>query len=254
MNKKVLVVSHERSGTHWLIDTIVSNFLVDDPRRVPARIDLDLPEVMYCDPEEMKRALQFLPQGAPLDDIVLKHPFKSHHAFEFFEKIWDYVIEQYHVFYIARDGRDVMTSFWRHCWKVPGVGPRTFDVTQFLNSQPHPPLDRYMAKLTASIAERWSNHVVSWMAHDLKGVCYVKYEDMHRDFGAVVRKVASFMEVPEPERHYAPKLGGVTPWRGQAGSWKEFFGKHGEGWFRDYATPGMKLLGYYKEDSHAQET
>lgn len=247
MSKKVLVVSSERSGTHWLMDTITSNFTMEDPSIMPAFINLDEPDVMYADPDEMKKALQFLPSGAPLDGVALAHPFKSHHPFDFFEPIWDYVKSQYHVFYIARDGRDVMTSFWRHCWKVTGVGPRAFNATKFMDTWPCPPLDRYHAVYSpATMLERWGLHISSWMCELVDGVHYVKYEDMQSDFAGEVRRIGEYMGIEPPERIYAPKLAGVSPWRGVSGSWEGLLEEHMFWPEGDYA---MALLGYGKEDN-----
>lgn len=221
MGKKVLCIAHERSGTHWLMDTITSNFTMEDPSIMPAFINLDEQDVMYADPDEMKKALQFLPSGAPLDDVPLAHPFKSHHPFEFFEPIWDYVKSQYHVFYIARDGRDVMTSFWRHCWKRTGVGPRTMTATQFMRAVPCPPLDRYHGtSVPQDMMARWTFHIQSWMYKRVDGVHYVTYEDMQTDFAGEVKRIGDYMGIEPPERIYAPKLSGVTPWKGVSGSWE----------------------------------
>lgn len=242
MAKKLLIVSHERSGTHWLMDTITSNFFMPDPCVIPARIDLDEPGVMYADPVEMKKFLQFLPSGAPLDDVPFAHPFKSHHVYEFFAPIWDYVISQYHVFYIARDGRDVMTSFWRHCWKTTGTGPRAINPTRFMLAVPGIPQDRRHGDYSpVSMADRWSYHIESWMAQRIPGVFYITYEEMHEDFAGVVKDIGRYMGSKPAGRIYLPKLGGIDPWKGVTGSWE---GLLDESLFWPDGQRGMKLLGY----------
>ena len=59
--KKVIVISHERSGTHFLMDTIALNFgyVGDFDERGAARwIDLDGRGINFADPVEMRGFLR----------------------------------------------------------------------------------------------------------------------------------------------------------------------------------------------------
>lgn len=238
-NKKVLVVSHERSGTSFLINAIAANFPIYlpemDSEGKPQRVDLDRPGWNFADPEEMMKFLS----DSQFHDLPLANIFKSHHPFGYFWPcpIWDYLLQQFHVFYIYRDGRDVLTSYWRHCRKQGFLwGPQTFAVGEFLRAKPSGGACRYHGpRPPANMVQRWNDHIVSWMKERKEGVTYICYEEMVDSFDSVVQKIALELEISFPERVVRPNLGGVHPWRGYPGNWKEFFDESDESFFMDNA-------------------
>ena len=135
--KKVMIVSHERSGTSFLINTIALNFdqylpEVDSEGAIQ-RVDIDGRNWNFADPDEMEKFLH----DARFHDMPLANIFKSHHPREYFDPVWEYLLEQFHVFYIYRDGRDVMASFWRHVRKLGFLwGPMVFSVGEFMRAEP----------------------------------------------------------------------------------------------------------------------
>lgn len=241
--KKALICSHERSGCHLLISTIWRNFIEYDS--VAKWEDLDDPKVTYCLPEEMETALTHEYEPAIL---------KSHHPYEFFEPAWDTVLENYHVFYLARDGRDVMTSFWRFLHHYSGLGPRTFNVGQFMEARPTGHLERYNGDpYPETMIGRWWDHVKSWMETEIPGVCYLTYEKLLNDFDGQVEKIANHLQQPVPKTINKPGMVGINPWKGKIGTYKEYFkpnwsdavSQHAgdECFFWAVAESAMKLLG-----------
>ena len=260
--KKVLLASHERSGTHFLIDTIASNFL-EYRDGSELRIDLDYRDPgmdpdwtgVYCDPEQMRYCLSHDKVGRNIDGKFIQSIFKSHHPYEFFEPIWDYVNDNFAVFYIARDGRDVMTSFWHHAWAI-GVGfvPRAFTVGEFMKLQPHGIIDRYHGKHTPiDMIDRWNWHITSWMYNKVPGVCYLTFEQLKTDFDATVAKIASHLELSAPDRPRVPPVMGVTPWKGEVGTWREYFTTSDTQFFWSSSTMEMRLLEQYNGAAYKQE-
>lgn len=248
--KKIVICSHERSGTHFLIDTISSNFL-EYRDGSSQRVDLDYRQSidpgwtgMYCDPDQMRYCLSHDKFGKDIDGKFIQGIFKSHHPYEFFEPIHDYLLDNFAVFYIARDGRDVMTSFWRHAWTAPiGLVPRAFTVGQFMRLQPYGIIDRYHGKATPhDMIDRWNKHIVSWLYKPIAGVCYVSFEQLKNDFGSTVARIAKHLSLDVPERPRVPPLAGVTPWKGEVGSWREFFTESDEEFFWSCSTYEMQLL------------
>lgn len=237
---KVMVISHERSGTHFLIDTLAINFGYDNKQ-----IDLDVTNTAY--PLEMGDALHKGPLGELYHDLDINRVFKSHHPRDFFEACWGYLVDQYKVFYVARDGRDVMASFWRHHWKVWHNGPKCFTVGQFIRHFPMGYMDRYHGKLTPrNMVDRWDYHIMSWMGTRYADVCYIKYEDLSSDFERTVEKIAAHVGIKKPETPIKPELGGVSPWRGIVGNWKEHFKEEtqDELFFWQFGHKAMEILGY----------
>lgn len=240
--KKVLVVSHERSGTYFLAETIALNF---GYRSYDQRVDLDDPCAVYCDPQEMQKALSFGKNNEPLVDMPFARILKSHHCFDFFAEILPFLFEQYSVFYIYRDGRDVMTSMWRHAWQTaPAIMPRAFTAGQFMRSNPCGYFtERYHGKFVpANMVERWQYHVASWVGPRIAGVCYISYETMLEHFDWTIGKIASALGRAEPAEPEVPKLGGVNPWRGKSGNWKEFLDEEDVDYFWRHAKYGMGVI------------
>lgn len=247
MPKKAIVISHERSGTSFLINAIAANF----PDYLPEtdeegngqRIDLDRQGYNFADPEEMMNFLSY----PKFHDIPVRHIFKSHHPYDFFSdpEVWKYLNEQFHVFYIYRDVRDVMVSFWRHIRKQGFLwGPMTFTPSEFIREDSIGGITRYNGLAgRVMMAYRWQAHILSWMDPRLSEVCYIGYEKMSENFGEVVAEIGAKVEMPLPDKIIRPGLGGVHPWRGKVGNWKDYFDEEDAKFFYEFAGKAMKILG-----------
>ncbi|XP_077989718.1 sulfotransferase 1B1-like [Glandiceps talaboti] len=87
------------------------------------------------------------------------------------------------VIYVARNPKDAAVSMYHHCLqdnKIPSYTWSDF-LTKYMQG-------RY-------IFGDWGSHVIPWWErrHE-QNVLFVKYEDMVKDLGRVVREVASFMD------------------------------------------------------------
>jgi len=251
--KKALVISHERSGTSFLINTIAVNFPHYLPEFVPGksegnnaqgvqRVDLDGQGWNFADPQQM---CDFL-FGSQFDDLPVRNIFKSHHPYEYFEPVLDEALEQYCVFYICRDGRDVMKSFWRHIRKQGYMtGPTTFTLGQFIRSAPSGANSRYHGHcIPDNMVERWDYHVVSWIESRKTGVCYVTYEELSDEFETTVGYIGEYLEMDMPNHITRPILGGVHPDKGVVGDWNNYFTESDEDFFFEYGSRAMRILGY----------
>lgn len=242
--KKAMVISHERSGTSFLMNTIAGNY----PEYLPEqgtdgkllRVDVDGSPWNFADPVEMKKFLS----DSRFHDIPLRNIFKSHHPYIYFSPVWEYLQEQFHVFYIYRDGRDVQTSYWRHIRKQGfWWGPTTFTVGEFMRATPIGAACRYhRPRPPSNMAQRWNDHIVSWMKTRFSGVCYISYEQMSENFESVVEKIGAKLAMDSPEKILRPGLGGVHPGKGVVGNWKEHFVIGDESFFDENAHQAMKLI------------
>ncbi len=254
--KKNLIISHERSGTSLAINLIAGHYKMYAPEydeETCLRVDLDGGERNFADPEEM---VGFLTDPR-FKGIPIKNAFKSHHHHDYFqnEEVWKAVMSEYHVFYIYRDGRDVLTSYWRHVRKQGFLwGPMTFDVSEFMRAGPCGAANRYHGKIPpGNMVQRWSDHILSWMNPLVEGVKYLRFEDMLEKTEDVVYGIGDYIgeERPDPNHIGLPKLGGVHPWRGVSGNWREFFDEEPRQWanfynndiefFNEFASEAMEV-------------
>ena len=235
MKKKWLVCSAERSGTELLIASLIKVFhpelwQPDADRQVSWDIDGD---EMFCDPRVMAKYLfEFCPTRSTAIHQANGHmaflkgsdpriPYKSHHAFDFFEPIWDRIKTQFNVIYIFRDPRDVMTSMWHHGWDKEGFMPRAFNVKQFIEMKPTEEMGRYHGNYrTETIASRWQNHLQSWRS---TGVYNVSYEQLVLKFADTMSDIADTFDIDEMAALEIPGLTGVNPWKGKVGNWRNYW-------------------------------
>lgn len=240
MRKKVLVISHERSGTHFLINALASNF-----GYLPDQIDVDgRQHVNWGDATEVARWWdQF--RGVPVRNI-----FKSHHDLSFFLPILDLLADEYCIFYVYRDGRDTLTSFWRYLNQLkPGWGPRTATVGDFLRAYPSGGIVQYQSVYHLTILDRWIAHVAGW--HGMASrVCVVSYENLNQQFDGTMTHLAQHLGETPAQSFVRPGLDAPSslPWQGKTGTWKEYFTQEDIAYFASKAGEVMCKLGYKDPD------
>jgi Sulfotransferase domain len=215
MRKKILVISHERSGTHFLINTIAQCF-----NYLPQQIDLDNSQnINWGNPETAKHWMQQF-QGRFVANI-----FKSHHACPILSPLLPGLLEEFQIFYIQRDGRDVMTSFWIYLNRLaPGWGPRTRTIGEFMRATATGGITQYQTtQHEMTMLQRWVAHVEGWNQSYLP-IHHVTYEELHTRHGEVLERIAGILEQPVVSNS-RPTLDAPSslPWKGTIGAWKEFF-------------------------------
>ena len=215
MRKKILVVSHERSGTHFLINTIAQCFGYS-----PKQIDLDSTQgINWGDPQAASTWMQ------QFNGRFVANIFKSHHASPLLAHLLPGLLDEFEVFYIQRDGRDVMTSFWIYLNRLaPGWGPRTPTVGEFMQATAAGGITQYQpAQQQITMLQRWVEHVEGWNRLQLP-IHFMTYESLHTQFDEQLERLAGILEQPVASSN-RPTLESPSslPWRGSIGSWKEFF-------------------------------
>jgi hypothetical protein len=195
--KKGMVISHERSGTHFLMNTLAMNFgYIAQPW---INFDYQLGLNFYAT-KSLRRFFAKM-RGKPILNLV-----KAHHQFAFFEPLIDELAEDFHIFYVYRDPRDVMASFRRMLSSLPwDEGPKETSTATFMRTAPRGALLRYQKDQVPTMLHRWQTHVEGWLeaAGDSDArIITLRYEDLNLDFDATVRSLGTRIGRPVdmPER------------------------------------------------------
>jgi hypothetical protein len=212
--KHILVASHERSGTHFLINTIALNFSYS-----PRQVDIDQSQgVAWGNP---KAAGAWF---ARFKDRQIPLIFKSHHTLPFMQPLLPELLADFHILYIVRDGRYVMTSFWRYLNSLaPGWGPRCSTVGEFMRAVPCGGLCQYQHQKNPTMLQRWISHIEGW-SRAADQVTILTYENLQNNFSAAVDRIAESLKqsttcLNRPGMDSPSSL----PWKGVIGNWKNHF-------------------------------
>lgn len=197
----VMVVSHERSGTHLLMNSLGQSYGYDAD--------------YYCNFDSRPLGINFFRSGAIQDtlqqlaDRRLASVVKSHHEAAFLAKAIDRILERWVVFYVHRDPVEVMLSYWRfmHGWTWD-EGPRLADPLAFARAAPAGQMMRYQARQHATVLHRWASHVDGWLdlAARRRRLVVTRYADLVTDYAGTLGGFAPLLR-REPEKLSLPSRG-----------------------------------------------
>jgi hypothetical protein len=193
----VMVASHERSGTHFTMNTLAA--CLGYASRPWVNIDQSTFNINYFHRGMMTSLLQ------TFADLRTASLAKSHHEFAFFSEVVG-ELRNLQIIYVYRHPADVMVSFWRFLHSWPWTeGPKTDGLLEFVNTPPMGRLMRYQHRQHADMLDRWADHVEGWVdaAAQLEHVHLVRYEDLAHDFDGAVAKLAEALKI-EPLRVVRP--------------------------------------------------
>lgn len=236
------MISHERSGTHFLINTIANNYgLKQRPR------DIYLTRDRMVDPESLPEHLVQVEKE--LVSIAAREPgecLKTHLPHQLLGPLVPTLSRLFTVFYMVRDGRGVMNSFRRYLLKTPWPDvPKCETIGEFLQAKPEgAAVVHYHHRDFENFIERWVDHVEGWMG--VEGVTLVRYEDLSQDFDGTFQGVivpATGIDKVNPVRPSMNDLS-VLPWKGVVGAWRETFSDEDLVRFESIAGPALTSLGY----------
>ncbi len=180
----IMVVSHERSGTHFTMNALAACFgYVSRPW-----IDIDWHQfaINYFHPPSLKTLLLNV-AGLRAANLV-----KSHHEFEFFARFAPATEGAINIVYVYRNPADVMSSFWRflHTWDWV-EGPTVDTALGFATAAPMGQLMRYQFREHGTMLERWANHVEHWVgaAERSNNIHVVRYEDLAQRYDDTITRL-----------------------------------------------------------------
>lgn len=197
----VMVVSHERSGTHFLMNTLESCF---GYRAMPwINFDRDSVPVNFHSPRSIQRFFEGLAEAPPANVI------KSHHCAAFFEGSLDMILERVRILYIHRHPLTTLRSWWklieRASWRE---GPEGLECEAFLRAAPMGYCMRYQMVQEPTMLHRWTHHVEGWMelARERGEIVPVRYEALDERFEETVDEIGRRLGIEptgyrRPDRH-----------------------------------------------------
>ncbi len=187
----VMVVSHERSGTHFLMNALAACYgYVSAPW-----VNLDTPtlNINYFCPPEIRGALLGL-AARPMANVV-----KSHHPVEFFADELARLTERYVVLAVCRDPVATLLSYWRILHRWPWVeGPKVTDPLTLARAEPCGRMMRFQIRQYPDLMRRWAAHVEGWRAAAaaLPRVLVTRYEDLDARYEETMRGFARVLGRP----------------------------------------------------------
>ena len=221
MNKKILIVSHERAGTHFLIDAIAENYKHFNDEQV------DLYAEHYLPPSSS----QLITYKNNLQKSIRNYfgnsnnrLFKSHHDVKFFDGILSEIKKEFNILYMKRSVLDTLTSCYHYYSYNPHVDfPFSKDIDKFLfDTKPYDHLtdSAYSFKRSENNVLRWFNHTSGW---EKAGVHVVNYESLNSNFQNEMTSISTALKIEGRLYYKRPALGGVYPRKGIVGDHKNLF-------------------------------
>jgi hypothetical protein len=183
-----LVVSHERSGTHFLMNALAACYgYVSTPW-----VDFDRPafNINFFNSSEIREILLAV-ASRPIANVV-----KSHHPAEFFDDGLKHITERYVVFVMCRNPVAVMLSFWRYLHQWPWFeGPKAADPLELARAEPFGRMMGHQLRQHRNLMQRWAAHVDGWLdvAAVLPNVVIVRYEDLDACYEETMRRFAPYL-------------------------------------------------------------
>ena len=199
--RKIIVASHERSGTHFMMNTLSDNFgYISDPW-----VDIDGDRLVNPYAPENIRSYLSGAEGRPVLNL-----FKTHYPAEFFDGIADWLLGEFTIIYMMRKTEPTLRSLRKHIKDLPwNAGPVLDDSEpdeKFFHTSPCGGLLRYQMRQYRFLWERHHEHLKGWGMKEpwASQVIHVDYDDLDKDFDATVvrlgRMIGMFPIHEKPKR------------------------------------------------------
>lgn len=185
----VMVVSHERSGTHFLMNSIASCYgYISNPW-----IDIDYHRfnINFYDAPSISGLIQTISNN-PVANII-----KDHHQAVFYGDQLNKITQRTRIFYIYRNPTKVLLSFWRLIYRLHWAeGPQTGDAVEFARAEPCGYCLPYQMGQISSMARRWEVHVEGWLdaASGNEYIVPIRYEDLDSDYETTMASLSPYLE------------------------------------------------------------
>ena len=187
---RIMVVSHERSGTHFMMNALAKNGgYVANPW-----INLDYQTGLNFHAPRVMAQVFAQYAAKPSLNIV-----KSHHQLAFFEPVLAGILQDFRIVYVVRHPRSLMPSLWRYlnAWAWD-EGPKCETPSELIRQEPSGAMLRYQKRQVPNMLARWREHVAPWVrqAGLASGIEVVRYEDLDQRFEATMAALMQKLGLP----------------------------------------------------------
>ena len=193
----VFICSHERSGTHFLMNSLGENSNYDSENFTNFDY-LPLGDIInFYSASSVKNFLRTL-TNLQLDGkkVYCNSILKSHHSVGFFQSLMG--LENIKFLYICRDPVETLISFWRLLHSLEwNEGLKAKSPLDLARAIPSGQLTRYQWKQENTHFSRWANHVNDWLNASKinSSIKFLNYRNLNTDFEKEIEEVLSFCKV-----------------------------------------------------------
>lgn len=230
-NKPIIVITHERSGTHLLINLI--NYQTNGSfTTIGYQPKLKGKEFTLKD--YIDTTFKHIMTYAYVEDIVCK----SHHQVEFMNDYLDFLFDRYNVIYVERNLLDVLLSYYKF---LPSVNDDFPKLEDWIFMKPADVGEKYLTSKDDHLKgsdphiliepdnyiDRWKMHKDGWLRYE-NHLLHIKYEDILTDFKNTKEKIENFTNrkigdsIPNINDKNLPNF---NPGKGIVGGYKEVMSK-----------------------------
>jgi hypothetical protein len=235
--KKVLIASFQRSGTHFLINNMATNFAGIEDGWFDVVHGKENRWVKDVNRRNIRDKIR-----EQLVDVYYKATttkcLKTHYQMYFFERHLDSICDKYDILYVVRDPRDTMVACFHYYnntnyelfVKEPVFSK--FIRTELWETQTERQPFSYSYVKPRNIVDKWNKHVLSWLHYKDKGVVFVKFSELKSCLQKTLTYIQSktsqslrpsISAIPLEDKRYRPDfcVSGIK--RGEVGIWKQYF-------------------------------
>jgi Sulfotransferase domain len=256
--KKIIVVSFQRSGTHFLINSLATNFAEIEDGWIDVVHGRENKWVKGVTPQNLKDKIREQILESYYADKSRKC-LKTHYQAYFLERYLDQIVEKYDIFYMIRDPRDVMVACYNY---YNNTDFERFikepDFSKFLRRplwdvQTETQAFSYSFVKPRNIIDKWTKHVSSWLPYKDKGVTFIRFRDLklhpERTFHYIASRSGQklneeIVQVTVDDKRYRPDFNKAGINRGSIGIWSDYFNRDDINFLEDTIPEWIREIAY----------
>ena len=193
IKEQLFVSSHERSGTHFLMNSIDSAFQYYSSKKY-----------INFDYQRLGSFLNFHSNKSLENFFINLHKnknasmFKSHFNASLFKNIDNNVIKNMKFIYIYRDLIQTMKSFWIFINNVKwDEGPKNYIFSNFCFEKPRGQMIRYDNYVGNNLIERYFYNIKSWIEFSNKNnLLLINYNDLNKNYEKTLNQISNYIDLP----------------------------------------------------------